>query len=318
MKALIASFLFIFLYGSGFVATQYGLPYVDPVSFLVIRFAITACLMGTLCLVIRPKLAGSKLTTSKSAGSQDTAGSDTIKDLMHTFIAGALMVGLFSLGVFLAIDYGLSASTTALVISFQPLVASVMAQIFFKAKVSIAQWIGLIIGLIGVLFIVFWGLKTPNIIGLLLAGLGLLGVACGSVYQKHFCADMHLVFGGFIQSCAACILCALVWPLYGAHFIEWTPEFIFSLLWMAIAVSIGGVNMLYILIRQLSISKVSTLFYLIPIAALVLSLIFLEGHIYKVQGIGIILISLSIYLVARYDQRSIQAAIETEKAKQIV
>ena len=73
---------------------------------------------------------------------------------------------------------------------------------------------------------------------------------------------------------------------------------------MAIAVSIVGVTLLYVLIRQLSISKVSTLFYLIPIAALILSLIFLEGHIYKVQAIGIVLVSLSIFLVAHFDQRT--------------
>ena len=286
MKSLIASFLFVFLYGSGFVATQYGLPFVDPVSFLVIRFAITASILGIVCLIVKPEF-----TVTRS-------------DLIHTFIAGMLILGLFSLGVFLAIDYGLSASTTALIISFQPLLASVIAQIFFKTKVSVAQWIGLIIGLLGVLLIVFWGLKTPNIIGLLMAGLGLLGMACGSVYQKHYCADMHLVFGGFLQSCAACLLCLLVWPFYSTHFIIWMPEFIFSLLWMAIAVSIGGVTLLYVLIRQLSISKVSTLFYLIPIAALVLSLIFLEGDIYKVQVIGIVLVSVAIFLVAHFDQRT--------------
>lgn len=286
MKSLVASFLFIFLYGSGFVATQYGLPFVDPVSFLVLRFAITASILGIVCLIVKPKL------------------NVTRSDLIHTFIAGMLILGLFSLGVFLAIDYGLSASTTALIISFQPLLASVIAQIFFKAKVSVAQWAGLMIGLLGVLLIVFWGLKTPNIIGLFMAGLGLLGVACGSVYQKQYCADMHLVFGGFLQSCAACLLCLLIWPLYGTHFVIWTPEFIFSLLWMAIAVSIGGVTLLYVLIRQFSISKVSTLFYLIPIAALILSLIFLEGHIYKVQAIGIVLVSLSIFLVAYFDQRT--------------
>ena len=207
MKSLVASFLFVFLYGSGFVATQYGLPFVDPVSFLVLRFAITASILGIVCLIVKPKL------------------NVTRSDLIHTFIAGMLILGLFSLGVFLAIDYGLSASTTALIISFQPLLASVIAQIFFKAKVSVAQWAGLMIGLLGVLLIVFWGLKTPNIIGLFMAGLGLLGVACGSVYQKQYCADMHLVFGGFLQSCAACLLCLLIWPLYGTHFVIWTPEF---------------------------------------------------------------------------------------------
>ncbi len=286
MKTIVLSLLFVLLYGSGFVATQYGLPFADPVSFLVIRFAITALLLGIICLVVKPKLPTS------------------IKQVIHTLIAGMLIVGTFSLGVFVAIDYGISASTSALIISFQPLLASLLAKLFFKASVSVSQWIGLIIGLIGVIVIVFWGLESPNIMGLLMACLGLLGVACGSVYQKYYCADMNLIFGGFLQSLSSCLLCVTVWLFYPTHAINWTGSFIFSLLWMAIVVSIGALSLLYVLIRYLPISKVSLLFYLVPISALFLSFLFLDGDISMVQGVGIVLVSLSIFMVTLVDQRN--------------
>lgn len=284
MKTIIFSFLFVLLYGSGFVATQYGIPFADPVSFLVIRFAITAALLGIVCLIVKPQLPNS------------------IKEVIHTLIAGMLIVGTFSVGVFVAIDYGISASTSALIISFQPLLASLIAMAVFKAQVTTAQWVGLLIGLTGVLAIVFWGLKSPSPMGLIMACVGLLGVACGSVYQKYYCAEMNLIFGGFLQSLSSFGLCAVVWLFYPKHFIDWTEEFVFSLLWMAIVVSIGALSLLYVLIRNLPISKVSTLFYLVPISALFLSLLFLDGTVSVFQGVGIVLVSLSIFLVVSFDQ----------------
>lgn len=285
MKTLILSFLFVLLYGSGFVATQYGIPFTDPVSFLVIRFAVTAALLGVICLVVKPPLPSNS------------------REIIHTLFAGMLIVGVFSLGVFIAIDYGISASTSALIISFQPLLASLIAMVVFKAKVSLAQWIGLMIGLIGVLAIVFWGLESPSPIGLVMACIGLLGVACGSVYQKYYCADMNLLFGGFLQSLSSFGLCAVVWLFYPVHYVEWTPAFVFSLLWMAVVVSIGALSLLYVLIRQLPISQVSTLFYLVPISALFLSLLFLNGTVSAFQGVGILLVSLSIFLVVYFEQK---------------
>lgn len=285
MKTIILSLIFVMLFGSGFVATQYGLPYADPISFLVIRFAITATLLGLACLIFKPAMPGS------------------MRKIMHTMIAGVLMVGVFTLGVFLAIDYGISASTSALIISFQPLLASLIARGVYKATISVSQWLGLLIGLTGVIAIVFWGLESPSLIGLAMAVLGLLGATFGSVYQKYYCEDMHLVFGGFVQSAASCVFCAMIWLFYPTHFVEWTFDFIFSLLWMAIAISIGAISVLYLLIRNLPISKVSTLFYLVPISALCLQYIFLDGTINLFQSVGIILVSISVFIVSMLGQR---------------
>lgn len=285
MKTLMLSFCFIVLYGSGFVATQYGMPHTDPVSFLVLRFAITTAVLAMVCLVVKP------------------AFPTTLKEWIHIAIAGTLIIGVFSLGVFVAIANEISASTSALIISFQPLLSSLIAYLFFKERITKAQWLGLIIGLVGVLAIVFFGLKKPSLFGLIMAILGLLGVACGSIYQKYFCKDMNRLSGGLIQSFASCVFCALIWLVYPTHFVEWHPDFIFALLWMAIGVSVGAFSLLYLLIQQLPISKISTLFYLVPISALFLSVMFLDGNITLFQSVGIVLVSVSIFLVTLFDQR---------------
>lgn len=285
MRTVVLSLVFVLLYSSGFVVVQYAISSVDPVSFLVLRFAITAVVLGLMCVISRPELPDSRT------------------EIAHTMVAGALVVGTFSLGAFVAIAYGISGSTTALIISLQPLLASLIAMVLFNARVTVAQWLGLFIGFVGVLSIVFWGLRSPSPIGLVMAVLGLLGVASGSVYQKYYCTKMNLLFGGFLQSLSSCILCAIVWLFYPVNFIQWTPTFIFGLLWMAITVSIGAMMLFYLLIRKLSISKVSSLFYLMPISTLFQSILFLDGSISAFQGVGIILVSLSIFLVVYFEQK---------------
>ena len=74
--------------------------------------------LGVICLIIKP------------------AFPTTIKELINIVSAGSLIVSAFSLGVFITIDQGISAATSALIISFQPLLASLIANLFFKTKIS--------------------------------------------------------------------------------------------------------------------------------------------------------------------------------------
>ncbi len=69
---------------------------------------------------------------------------------------------------------------------------------------------------------------------------------------------------------------------------------------MAVVVSIGALSLL---IQRLPIRKMSTLFYLVPISALFL-IICLNGDMSIIQAVGIILVSLSIFLVALFDQKT--------------
>jgi drug/metabolite transporter (DMT)-like permease len=46
--------------------------------------------------------------------------------------------------------------------------------------------------------------------------------------------------------------------------IEWTPQFVFALLWLVLVLSVGAISLLNVLIRSGSAVNVASLFYLTP------------------------------------------------------
>lgn len=278
---MILSGLFILLYSSGFVATQYGIPYSDPFSFLSYRFLIAAAILALICRVIRapwPK---------------------TAKEVTHQIIAGLLVIGVFSIGVFVSLDQGVSAGISSLIISLQPLVASGFAFLLLKEGINTRQWIGLLLGVSGVTVIVMEQINPDDLSGILMSFIALLGLALGSLYQKRFCQQMNIFTGGFIQSGSAALLCTLIMLTDNTGYVHWNSDFIMSLIWMAVVVSIGALSILYRLIRIMSISEVSSLFYLMPVGAVLLSAVVFDQTISMFEGTGIMITAIAVFLVNR-------------------
>lgn len=89
--------LFVFLWSTGFIGANYGLPYAEPATFLLLRFALAIALMLPLALLLRaPWLA----TPAQAA---------------HLAVAGMMLHGGYLGAVFTAIHQGVSAGLSALV-----------------------------------------------------------------------------------------------------------------------------------------------------------------------------------------------------------
>ena len=280
MSKLILPILFVILYGSGFVATKYGLPYASPLSFLTLRFFIAGVLFALVVAIF-------KLPIPK------------IKEAMHIAIAGLLTVATFSIGVFISIDLGLSPSLSAMIIALQPILVGVLAVQLTQEKINIYGWIGLFLGFVGVFFIVFQGvdLKSAGILSITMSAMGLLGLALGNLYQKKFCADMHVITGGSIQSTSSALACLLLLLLFDDFDIVWHSEFIAALLYMSIGVSLGALSLLYMMISRQEINKVASVFYLVPVSAAITNYL-LYDEIFDVYAIvGSLVILTSVYLV---------------------
>jgi drug/metabolite transporter (DMT)-like permease len=171
--------LFVAIYGSGFVGAKYGLPYAEPLTFLVLRFLIASTLVSLLAFALRapwPK---------------------TWLEVFHIAAAGVLTVSTFSAGVFVAIWLGLSPALSALIIALQPILVASLARHILNERLTVMQWCGLGLGPIGVAFVV--GKKvtfSPEMIyAVLLSIIALLGLNIGNVYQKKICANMNVLSG---------------------------------------------------------------------------------------------------------------------------
>lgn len=240
--------LFVLLWSTGFIGAKLGLPYAEPTTFLIVRFAIITVLLAG--------FAG--LTRAPWPKSWHEAG--------HIALAGVLMQAVYLGGTFSAIYHGVPAGIAALIVGIQPLLVAAVAGPVLNEQVSLRQWAGLALGLGGVLLVVWTKLDLGigSMLGYGLAGLALLGITVGTVYQKKYCPQIDLRSGNAIQYAAAVVVLAPFALLFEDRVIEWSGEFIFALGWLCIVLSLGAISLLFSLIRRGGAAQVSSLFFLVP------------------------------------------------------
>ncbi len=241
------------LWSTGFIFTKLGIPYAEPLTFMAVRFAIVLPLMIGLALVMR-----AAWPARAEAG--------------HSMVVGALLHGLYLGGVFIAFAEGVPAGVAALIVCLQPVLTATAVGAVLGERVRPVQWLGLALGLIGVAM-VLWrkmglddGLEAEgSLVGYGFAALSLLGITASTIYQKRFCADVHPASGGVYQYAAAGVLVTAGAALTETWRVDFTaPEFLISLFWLAVVLSVVTVWLLMIMIRRGAASKVASLFYLVP------------------------------------------------------
>lgn len=286
-SSLVLPFLFITLYGSGFVATKYGLINASPLAFLLIRFLIAFVLLVFLCIIL-------KVSWPKNA-----------KEVLHIAMAGSLTVAVFSIGVYTSINMGVSPSLNALIIALQPAVVTLFAMYLLGEKISKKHWWGLLIGFIGVSFVVIskFDFDSTEMFGILMSFFALIGLSAGNLYQKKYCSEMNLFSGGVIQTLASSLLVLPLMLIYEDIRVDWNRDLIYAIVYMSVAVSIGALSVLYILIKNGEVSKVSSIFYLIPVCTALMSYIFFDEKIEMSVVVGIVTVLVGISLINRKDNK---------------
>lgn len=239
--------VFVVLWGSGFIGAKYGLPYAEPLTFLLWRFVLVTLLMLALTLVVRapwPK---------------------TSAEAVHIAVAGALVHAGYLAGVFGAIHRSVSAGEMALIAGLQPVLTAIAAGPLLGERVTSRQWLGLVLGLIGVVLVVQQRIAPGSgLDGYLLAAMALVSLTAGTLYQKRFCSHMDLRSGAVIQFTVSALIMAACAPLFETMVVRWTGEFVFALGWLVVVLSLGAITLLYLMIRRGAATRVISLFYLVP------------------------------------------------------
>ena len=87
---------------------------------------------------------------SRSSAARD---SPNAHEVGHSLVAGSLVHGLYLGGVFTAISQGVPAGISALIPGLQPILTSTIANRFMGETVTRMQWLGLVLGLVGVVLV---------------------------------------------------------------------------------------------------------------------------------------------------------------------
>lgn len=242
-----APLIFVFLWSTGFIGARYGLPYVEPMTFLAIRMVFVVAIH-----ILLVWLAGIRLPTRGEAG--------------HNVVAGLLVHGIYLGGVFTAIAQGVPAGISALITGLQPILTSTIANRWMGEQVSRVQWLGLALGLIGVALVLHDRdiVSAGTATGWIASFLSLIGITLGTLYQKRYCGVLDWRSGNLVQYAAACAFFAIGAFAFETRAVQWTGELVFAITWLALVLSIGAVGLMYWLIRRSAATRFSSLFYLVP------------------------------------------------------
>jgi drug/metabolite transporter (DMT)-like permease len=245
---------FVLAWGSGYLASKTGLHYAAPFTFLSLRY-----LFGLMCLV--PLLVVTRPRWPRGA-----------REFLHIGVAGLLMHAINLSGSHYAQYLGMSAGITALLLATQPLLTAVIAHRFMAQRLGATQWLGVALGLAGVILVVWHKIDVRAVSGasLLAVGISLAAITSGTLYQRVFCPTADLRSSAFIQfALSALVLMPLAWRVEG-FVVHWSWALLGAIAYVVIMASILAVNALHALMRRGHATKVTSLFFLTPIVAVAL------------------------------------------------
>src|SRR4249919_3587610 len=242
-----APVLFVLLWSTGFIGARYGLPYIEPLTFLAVRMGFVVLIMAAIAFIGRASL-------------------PTHTEIGHSLIAGSLVHGLYLGGVFTAISQGVPAGVSALIPGLQPILTSTIANRFMGETVTRMQWLGLALGLVGVLLVLHDRsiVLAGSTIGWIASFASLIGITLGTLYQKRFCGGIDWRVGNLIQYVGAGALFTVGAFAFETREIHWSAELIFALAWLVLVLSIAAIGLMYWLIRRSATAGFASLFYLVP------------------------------------------------------
>jgi drug/metabolite transporter (DMT)-like permease len=280
--------LFVFFWSTGWISAKFAAPHADPLWFLTIRFACAAILIALFAAAVR-----APWPTGRRAW-------------MHALVSGALLHGLYLGGVWWAVKHGLSAGISGLLAALQPLLTALLAPYLLKEIITARQWLGVAIGLLGVMLVL-----SPKL-GVALGGtgdaawlalginvIGMFGVTAGSFYQKRFVAGADLRTVTSVQYLGAI---AVVLPFALAteqlHF-DHSLTLYATLAWSVLVLSLFTIAIMLMMINRGEVTRVSVLIYLVPSVVAAQAWVLFGETLNGVQITGMVLTAAGVYMATR-------------------
>lgn len=277
-----APILFVLLWSTGFIGTRFGLPYIEPMTFLAVRFTAVVALMAIIAIV-----SGAPLLSRADIG--------------HSFVSGLLVHGVYLGGVFLAIAQGVPAGISALIPGLQPILTSTIANRFMGEKVTVQQWIGLVLGLGGVALVLHdrQMLAEASVLGWIASVVSLIGITLGSLYQKRFSGGIDWRSGNTIQYLGVAVVFWIIAFAFETRVIHWSVELVAALAWLAVVLSIATIGLMYWLIRRSAATRFASLFYLVPATTALMAYLLFGEKLDALSIVGMVVCAAGVLIVNR-------------------
>jgi drug/metabolite transporter (DMT)-like permease len=289
--------VFVLIWSTGFIVARMGMPHSPPFTFLFMRF-----LLSMACFV--PWILRAKVPWPQNR-----------QQFVHLSVTGILIQAGYLGGVWAAVKAGMGSGLTALIVGIQPVLTAIWLSAMHArsltegeavrvSAITPRQWLGLMLGLAGLLMVVWRklthgsALDHVNGLNVTLAVVALLSITAGTLYQKRFVLPCDVRSASTVQLlAAACITLPLA--LLEVESIDWVPEMVGALTWSVLGLTLGGSSLCYLLIQRGAAASVTSLMYLVPPTTAMMAWILFDEPITAVTLAGTALTALGVSQVVR-------------------
>ncbi len=282
--------VFVLIWSTGFIVAKYGLPYAPPLTFLAIRYFLSIA-----CFLVWIGLA---------RASWPREG----RQWVHLAVTGVLMQAGYLGGVWVAVKAGMGSGLTALIVGLQPVLTALWVSWMASgdthqqgSTVTSRQWMGLALGLGGLLLVVshkLGGGHEVTALTLTATLFALFSITVGTLYQKRFVKPTDVRSAGAVQMGAALLVTLpLVFLETGA--IAWNHQLVGAMAWSVLVLTLGGSSLLYLLIQRGAATSVTSLLYLVPPTTALMAWLLFDEAITMTTVVGTALTALGVSFVVR-------------------
>lgn len=289
--------LFVVMWSSGFVGAKYGLPYAGTFTLLFWRYVLVVVVLAILTFALgawRPM---------------------SPRQLAHHAVIGVLAHAVWLIAVLAALDLGVSPGLAAFVTALQPMVTAALAAPVVGERLNLRQWAGVAIGLASVLMVVGDKISLGGApIAYLLPFLAVLGISAGSLIDRRDSnrraadtAPPPVLMTALIHCTASLLVIApFAWTIEGFEATFGGP-LIFAVTWLALVVSLAAYGLMFVLLRRMEATKVSSLMYLSPPVTMVMGYLIFGDRLTLIDVAGLAVAAVAVRLVTKARRAGAQA-----------
>ena len=281
VPAALLGLAFVLVWCTGYPVGKLALGHAPPFTLLELRFCGAGLIFTLLALIGR-------------------VGWPQRHDILHSAFVGATSLALQFGCIYFAAARGVSMGLIALVTGMMP-IATALIGLAFGDPVGKLQWLGFACGFTGVALAVSARIHLDSSAGIpAYAAMfaSLLGISAGTVYQKRFASAVDPRSGLALQHAVGAAL-LLPFALHEGLHNDGSPALLLSVGWLIGVNAVGGLGLLFLLLRRGAVNQVAALFFLIPPVTALMDYAVLREPLTLLQAAGIVLAALGVYLATR-------------------
>lgn len=269
-------------WSAGFVGIRFAIDYAPIFSILLWRSLVSGLALLPLALLMGPRLQPRQVLAQMAFGALAMSG----------------YLGCFAF----SISQGVPTGLVALITDMLPLVVAILSWPVLGQHLSARQWLGTIIGLVGV--VVASGITTDTghvpLWAYLLPVLGTASLALATLLQKGSPANAMPVYQ---QLCFQCLSAAAVFAIPASMEGSVLPVanwgFVGGILWLVCVATFGAWGLYYLALRHTSPARVTAVLYLSPPVTMIWAWVMFGEPLSWAMAAGLVISLAGIVIFAR-------------------